>query len=453
MARKKAENEEVLQENIAEATPESNSVTESDAEILESGFAENVMDVEEPIMDEEEMVDTEDAVLSENEGEEMVAEAEVESSEFSDTEADLSGSDEESKETERKLTKEEAEILSEGIDKAIIDLREMTARNVPAVSAEQSRSAKRRERKNSIHVVTEHGDETVETELTRKREERIELAASAHKRVRKILEGTVGGYRMIGNTLVAEIDFMTGTHSVVIPSYLLFNYNMEEYSTPEKMQIIERNVRSRIGSRVKFVVRTIDEKTNTAYADRLMALSMEGIQNYTSKNIEEEARVHPGVVVKADIVQVARTFIVVNALGAEFRIPLEELSWLHNSSARDLFTVGDTVNVKIKETSVVEVTKNDNKYKLIRAKGSVRETTKNVREANFAKYNIGDVRKAEVTYVYEKGIFVQLNNKQMDALVAAPRFGTMPKVGDIKVVRITGRDEENLFLYGQFVNN
>ena len=74
-------------------------------------------------------------------------------------------------------------------------------------------------------------------------------------------------------------------------------------------------------------------------------------------------------------------------------------------------------------------------------------------QANFAKYNIGDVRKAEVTYVYEKGIFVQLNNKQMDALVAAPRFGTMPKVGDIKVVRITGRDEENLFLYGQFVNN
>lgn len=348
-------------------------------------------------------------------------------------------------------TEEEGSTISDEIDKAILQIRKNTSRS--SARTEKMSKAKKKELYHSEHVITEFGDETLVTESMEKKKEYTELVAS--QKSKKILKGIITGFHYANDedpasTILAEVLYGNGYFNVIIPSYLLFDYELDEkYTDKENNKLVAQQVERRLNSTVEFVVHTFD-KNGVAYADRLMALSMKGVSNYVGKGLNP-ARITPGLLVESKVVMVGRTFVIVDALGAEIKIPQDELAYHHVGDAREEFHVGESVNVRIKTATTYKVKKYDNSYTLIDATASIKAAKPDRRKEFFDQFRVGGRYAATVTYV-DDNIYVNLSNK-MDAMVAFPKFGAIPVRGDQRVVEVTGKDPEKLFIYGVFVNN
>lgn len=365
----------------------------------------------------------------------------------------------ETSEVEAKATMEENneedtadnDSISEQIDAAILALRRDSSRSGSRV--EKMSKAKKKEMYHSEHVITEYGEEELVTESMEKKEEYTELVAS--QKSKKILKGKITGWRYANeddqtSTILAEVSYGKGFFDILIPSYLLFDYDLnEKHATKEENDIIAQQITKRINSNVDFVVATI-QNTGLVIADRLLALSLKGVNNYVGKNLDLP-RVRSGLLVDGNIVLVSRTFVIVEALGAEIHVPQDELAYHHVGDAREEFNVGDKVIVRILSATPYKVSKYDNNYTLIDAKGSIKSAKPDRRKEHFDRFRIGGRYAAEVTYV-EESVYVRLADK-MDAMVAFPKFGKNPVRGDERIVEITGKDEDRLFIYGVFVNN
>lgn len=340
---------------------------------------------------------------------------------------------------------------SDQLDEAILAMRKNTSR--AGARLEKMSKAKKKELYHSEHVITEYGEEDLVTESMEKKAEYTELVAS--QKSKKILKGKLTGFHYANeddesSTILAEVHYGKGYWNIVIPSYLLFDYELDEkYASVESNKLIAQLVTKRINSQVEFVIHTID-KNGIAFADRLMALSMQGVNNYVGKGLNP-ARITAGKLVDSTVVMVSRTFVIVNALGAEIKVPQDELAHHHVGDAREEFKVGDKKVVRIKSAAAYKTSKYKNAYTLIDAKGSFKDAEEDRRPEYFKSFRVGGRYSAEVTYV-EESVYVKLAGK-MDAMVAFPKFGKNPVRGEERIVEITAKDEERLFIYGVFVNN
>ena len=181
---------------------------------------------------------------------------------------------------------------------------------------------------------------------------------------------------------------------------------------------------------------------------------MRGVKNYTSIN-GRRPRILPGDLVQAKIIAISREYITVDAAGAEIRIPLEEVSWLFMSDAREFdgiktaecYKVGSRVNVKILTVNVKKVRIRNSNYTLIDATASIKQAKSNPRLRYFDEFKPGDLYAGNITGITETGVFVNLDNK-MDCVCKFPASGRMPIMGESVIVRINQKDEEKKFIYG-----
>ncbi|MBP3813610.1 MAG: S1 RNA-binding domain-containing protein [Butyrivibrio sp.] len=331
-------------------------------------------------------------------------------------------------------------------------------------SVQKASDLAKKEIYSSEHVFVEDGDEAfVETDSTHRKEEWLELVASSKED--RILKGTITSITEISSTMdpddpeyipdfMAKVRFKTGQFTVNIPSYVLYHYHYERMNKAMAMDI-QKNMMRRLGAEIDFVVRYCDEATGTVYGDRLSALSMRGVRNYTSIN-GRKPNIIPGMIVQAKIIAVAREYITVDAAGAEIRIPIEEISWLYMADAREFdgiktsecYRVGSRVNVKILSAEPKRVKVFNSSYTLIEATGSIKQAKANPRLKYFAEFNPGDFYAGIITGITEAGVFVNLDNK-MDCVCKHPTSGRrMPIMGEQVVVRINSKDEDKKFIYG-----
>lgn len=314
------------------------------------------------------------------------------------------------------------------------------------------------------YIVTEYGDEDYEDDVTQMKEELHELAASATNN--KILKGRITSITTVATNhepddpdyipaYMARVHFMHGNFDIKIPSYLLYDYNLANYNTKNGAESIRHNLTSRIGSEIKFVVRHLDEKKKEVIADRLGAMSLEGVKTYYSKT-DKKPLVFPGIIVKARIVSNARDYITVEALGAEFNIMNDELSYFFVGDVRDHdgieteddFSIGSYVNVRIMSVDFEKVQKFNSTYTLVRATGSVKKAKKDPKEKFYDDFVVGDIWAGTVSGILDgTGIYVNISNK-MQCLCQPPIYGKSPMKGDNVRVKITRKDDANKYLYG-----
>lgn len=339
-----------------------------------------------------------------------------------------------------------------------IDLDQMMAYKASRFSHEVAKASKKakKEMYRSEHVFTEFGDEDIETDSTILKEDYLELVASSKSQ--KILEGVITGFHYVNkdkirkSTLCADVEFGHGLFNVVIPSYLLYDYEMSNYVEPDKMQVIENNIKRRIGAKIKFIARHVDEKEQIAYADRLLAMSIIGHENYIKERRDGVPRLVNGVIVKSQVISTVSRGVIVDALGCDIAIPKDEISHSYVGDAREELHVGDYVNVRVSDIGEKTVNKNNANYRLVTAKGSIKDATPNRRKKLFDMIQEGSECAAEITYIEDSGVYCRLRGG-MDCLCALPRFGQNPRRGQKRVVRITEKDADRLFVYGVFVNN
>lgn len=321
--------------------------------------------------------------------------------------------------------------------------------------------ATRQEKKqmySSDHVVTETGELEVKTESTKLKEDLMELNASYQ--AKRILEGTIIGYRSANPdsdiaTNLAEVEFGNGTCTVLIPDFVLFQFDITKYRTKEYQQGIAKRVREMIGARVKFVVKTLDQPNRTAYADRLKAMETEAYANYLRDTREGKPRVIPEMLVQARVVAVRKDALIVYALGSESIIRKNEISWFYISDLREEYKVNDMVIVKVLEVKSAEVEKYQHeKYRLVATKLSIKQTTPDPMLKWFDFFKVGGAYQATITGVTESGsgVFVTLQNRVV-CMCGYPKFGNLPVLGEQRVVEVTEKkdDENGKRIYGVFV--
>ncbi len=297
-------------------------------------------------------------------------------------------------------------------------------------------------------VITDNSDSIVTTTDTLK-EDMLELNRSAHSG--KILEGRVIGCRKSGDsnisTNLAEVEYGNGTCTVLIPDYLLFNYDVSDVRDPAKQKRLESRVVHMIGTEIKFVVKHFDQAAKTAYADRLKALEQEAYQNYTRHlKSTDRPRVKVGDIVEARVTAVFKNRIVVCALGSETTIfqdyakGITEVSWSNISDLNMLFKKNMLVKCKVMSIEKVSVQKYSEKYDMIVTELSVKRTTANPLIEYFDHYKPGQYKECVITNVSESagGIYGIISDVgKVDVMIAYPSFGEMPKIGDRRTIKIT----------------
>ncbi len=323
-------------------------------------------------------------------------------------------------------------------------------------SGSMASKERKKELMDDVRVITEDG-EVVETLATIRHNEYLELRGSAQ--AGKIVEGEIIGVRYTDpenptSMVVADVRYKTGAIKVTIPALLLFDYDEEQYLTAQGNREIFEAVKRRINAQIKFVAAYVSQDECECVGDRLRACAMNSSKYYLNnwKNTDQPIVIRE-TIVKGKVMAVGRNYVIVDALGADIRIPRDELSYKFVGDARQMFTVCDEVNVMVTEIAEKSVKKGRNTYKLAHVKGSIKNAYPNMRKKYFDEFPIGFNTSAVITYIDDNvRVFCELSGGKMDCICPYPSRGAAPAVGQKRVVQITGRDPEGYRLFGMFQN-
>ena len=436
-ARKKEIPEEVVEQTVEETVEAVEAVPE-EAEAPKKAARKKATSKKEA----DESSDLQDAQSAEEAGSE---DPETEASHQENAEAEA-----EEKSAPKKRKKKNAEPMS------IDDEIKLKSSKKYFPGAKASKEAKKA-LMSSEHVVTEDGDEEVETYAVIRNREYQELLGSAKSG--KILEGEITGIRQANpdsemSTILVDVSYGSNTYKVTIPAYLLYYYEESAYATKEGVRNLKQAIKKRFGSTIRFCASYVDQASGICYADRLRALAITGTRHYLKPwKGTDDPHVFPGIIVKSRIVAVSRTYVIVDALGAEITIPSEELAYIKIGDARTKFSVDEAVNVKILSVNEMIVKRNKDTYRLVKATGSIKQAQPDIRAQNYGRYEVGKLTTGIITWIDDStNVFCELNGGEIDCVCDWPPYGPSPVVGQKRVIRITSRDDEKLFLYGRFVS-
>lgn len=300
-------------------------------------------------------------------------------------------------------------------------------------------------------------DDEEETTTTAYKNDVRELNASA--RSQRVLRGRIVGCKAAGGSIstnLAIVSYGSETCTVYIPDYCLFHFDVDPSGkrTPDEQKRLAKMIEKRIGSDISFIVKQFDQNTNTAYADRLKAMEQSAYNNYVRpQNNTHKPRVRVGDTVKGQITAVTSKYITVYALGVETNIYQKkdekhnaEVSWYHYDDLRQVYKVNDPIACKVLSVNVSKVKKYAEEYTLVAAELSAKQVHKDPQVEFYDKYDIGQVYQCEITACPENGpgVYGLLSNgtSKVDVLVSFPRFGDIPEVGDVRIVKITDKADK-----------
>lgn len=219
--------------------------------------------------------------------------------------------------------------------------------------APASRSARLRTRRapaptqRSDYVLTIDARDHVQTE--EEREEIIWHEVRNAYRTRRILTGTLGGVEQTksGRTL-AIVDYKG--FRVAIPILEMMLYTGEMPSNREYLELmgrLNRMLSTMLGAEIDFMVKGIDSNTRSIVASRKDAMLRKRQNFYMDTDALGEHLIYEGRVVQARVIAVAEKIIRVEAFGVECAIVARDLSWQWLGDARDYFSVGSRILIRV----------------------------------------------------------------------------------------------------------
>lgn len=168
-------------------------------------------------------------------------------------------------------------------------------------------------------------------------------------RTRRILTGTLDGIERTDSGLtLAVVSYKGFRVAIPIKEMMLHSGPIPEgVEYAEWMDQLQRILSSRLGSELDFVVKGIENKSRSIVASRRDAMLRKRRTFYMDANELGEHMIYEGRVVQARVVAVAEKIIRVEVFGVECSIVARGLSWLWIGSARDHFSVGDRILVRV----------------------------------------------------------------------------------------------------------
>ena len=168
-------------------------------------------------------------------------------------------------------------------------------------------------------------------------------------RTRRILTGSLDGVEKTESGLtLAVVNYKGFRVAIPVKEMMLHTGKMpsgREFT--ELMDRLHRILNSRLGSEIDFVVKGYDNNTHSVVASRRDAMLRKRQTFYMDTDELGEHMIYEGRVVQARVVAVAEKVIRVEVFGVECSIVARGLSWEWIGNAREHFSVGDRILVRV----------------------------------------------------------------------------------------------------------
>ncbi len=284
-------------------------------------------------------------------------------------------------------------------------------------------------------VLTVEARGEVETEEVR--EDTIWHEIHNAYRTRRILSGHLGGVEQTdGGKTIAIVDYK-GFRIVIPIKEMLVNpgsYPSGQAYTDLMMQY-NKLLNNMLGAEIDFVVRGIDSKTRSVVASRREAMLKKRQIFYLDTDNDGMHRVYEGRLVQARVIAVAEKVVRVEIFGIDYPILARDLSWDWIGDARERFSVGDRVLVRILEVHLDENAEN------ISVTADIKSVTGNAIRENLKKCRVQGKYAGKVTDIYKGIVYIRLSNGVNAIAHSCYDARTPGKKDDVSFV-VTRIDEE-----------
>lgn len=284
-------------------------------------------------------------------------------------------------------------------------------------------------------VLTVEARGEVETEEVR--EDTIWHEIHNAYRTRRILSGQFGGVEQTeGGKTIAIVDYK-GFRIVIPVKEMLVNpgsYPSGQAYT-DLMTQYNRLLNNMLGAEIDFIVRGIDSKTRSVVASRREAMLKKRQIFYLDTDNDGMYRVYDGRLVQARVIAVAEKVVRVEIFGIDHPILARDLSWDWIGDARERFSVGDRVLVRILKVQ------RDEKPENISVTADIKSVSNNSIRENLKKCRVQGKYAGKVTDVYKGIVYIRLSNGVNAVAHSCYDARTPGKKDDVSFV-VTRIDEE-----------
>lgn len=202
-------------------------------------------------------------------------------------------------------------------------------------------------RRSNAQVLTIDAHDHVQTEQEREDITWHEIRNAY--RTRRIITGTLGGLEQTasGRTL-AVVDYKG--FRVAIPLKEMLFLPKQLPTNADYVVFMERqrrNLANMLGAEIDFVVKGIDSNARSIVASRKDAMLRKRQVFYMNTDELGAHMIYEGRIVQARVIAVAEKVVRVEAFGVECAIIARDLSWEWLGDAREHFSVGDRVLIRV----------------------------------------------------------------------------------------------------------
>lgn len=285
-------------------------------------------------------------------------------------------------------------------------------------------------------------DAKAEVETEEYREDTIWHEIRNAYRTRRILTGTLGGVEQADDGKSLVIVEYKGFRVVIPAKEMMLSLDRRPSGNDYTALMRRHNqiLSAMMGAEIDFIVRGIDNKTRSIVASRKEAMLRKRQTFYLDQDASGEYRITPGRLVQARVTAVSEKVIRVEAFGLECAILARDLAWDWMGDARDRYSVGDRIVVRI-----LDVQRNGLEDITIRA--DVKSVSSTTDQDNLKKCRVQGKYAGKVTDVHKGVVFVRLTNG-VNAIAHACLDRRMPgKKDDVSFV-VTHIDPEQCVAFG-----
>lgn len=256
-------------------------------------------------------------------------------------------------------------------------------------------------------------------------------------RTRKILTGMLGGIEVLdsGNT-VAVVIYKGYRVIIPIKEMAVLKYNtMDKEAHKEFVLRQQKLLNKMLGAEIDFIVKGIDSKTRSVVASRKDAMLKKQRTFYMETDATGSYKIYDGRIVQARVLAVAEKGIRVEVFGVECSIMSRNLSWEWLGDARDRYSTGDEILVR-----VLSVNREDSENIYIKA--DVKSVNDNGKRPDLSICRIQGKYAGKVIDVHKGIVFIRLTNG-INAVAHSCLDRRMPGKKDDVSFAVTRLDEEN----------
>lgn len=307
------------------------------------------------------------------------------------------------------------------------------AMEVPAKAIQSDTAGEEEEQEAPVLTVEARGE--VETEEVR--EDTIWHEIHNAYRTRRILSGQLGGVEQTdGGKTIAIVDYK-GFRIVIPVKEMLVSQGRfpSGQAYTDLMTQYNRLLNNMLGAEIDFIVRGIDSKTRSVVASRREAMLKKRQIFYLDTDPDGIRRIYEGRLVQARVIAVAEKVVRVEIFGIDYPILARDLSWSWVGDARERFSVGDRVLVRILKVQ------RDEKLENISVTADIKSVTGNAIRENLKKCRVQGKYAGKVADIYKGIVYIRLSNGVNAIAHSCYDVRTPGKKDDVSFV-VTRMDEE-----------